>query len=135
MMWLMLNAGNCLEADYPWTGEVGTCVYDIEKAVAGLGSVSSGYEIDEEEMKDMVYGSGPSGVAMNGEQLQFYTGGIIDLTPEECDTQSKFFFFNSFHSFFDVFTYGIKSNYIIFFKFNIFKFVYFCDSSRISAKS
>lgn len=85
MTWVMMNGGMVSEESYPWKGTVGSCNYDPTQSILMPNSVSSGYGGDEEEMKVRVYEQAPYSNAFNGKPLQFYTGGIIDVSAQECD--------------------------------------------------
>ena len=86
--WLMKN-GVMLDIDYPFKGLKSTCKFDINKSVMkirgykNLGSVL-GSCADEYEMKDFLYETGPLIVGYNGKAIQNYSGGIIDLTEDQC---------------------------------------------------
>ena len=86
--WLIKN-GVMLESDYPYKGLKSTCKFDINKSVMTirgyrkLGSVG-GSCADEYEMKEFLYETGPLVVGYNGKAIQNYSGGIIDLTEEQC---------------------------------------------------
>ena len=90
-MWLVKN-GIEKEEDYPYTGVKGTCKADktkyIDMKVTGykkLGKSSSTWSpVDEDEIKEFLYGAGPLAVALNADILQTYTGGVIDVPSSEC---------------------------------------------------
>lgn len=84
-MWLMLFGGLMNETDYPWVGEVGTCYYNDSKCAVAVVGTGTGREVDEEELKGIIYDEGPMACAFNAKPLKDYTGGIIDLPKEECD--------------------------------------------------
>ena len=79
--WLVKN-GMETEEDYPYTGVKGTCKADktkyIDMKVTGykkLGQSSSTWSpVDEDEIKEFLYETGPLAVALNADILQTYTG-------------------------------------------------------------
>ena len=89
--WLVKN-GMETEEDYPYTGFKGTCKADktkyIDMKVTGykkLGKSSSTWSpVDEDEIKEFLYETGPLAVALNADILQTYTGGVIDVSSSEC---------------------------------------------------
>ena len=91
LSWLKQN-GIMLESDYPYTGMKGTCKKDpskyIDMKVTGykkLGSSSSTFSpVDEDEMKEFLYETGPLIVGFNANALQTYTGGVIDVPSSQC---------------------------------------------------
>jgi len=89
--WIKEN-GMETEEDYPYTGYKGTCKADpskyIDMKVTGwkkLGpSTSTWYPVDEEEIKEFLYETGPLAIALNANPLQTYSGGILDKTSSQC---------------------------------------------------
>ena len=89
--WLVKN-GMETEEDYPYTGVKGTCKADktkyIDMKVTGykkLGQSSSTWSpVDEDEIKEFLYETGPLAVALNADILQTYTGGVIDVSSSKC---------------------------------------------------
>ena len=83
--WLKEN-GIESDADYPYTGRIGTCKADpskyIDMIITGYKALPS--PADEEEMKEFLYETSPLIVGLNGTPLQTYSGGIIDKTSSEC---------------------------------------------------
>ena len=84
--WIVENRGHLMfEEDYPYTGTKGKCKADsskyIDMTVTGYTKVSS----DEEEMKEVLYNTGALCVVLNGNPLQYYSGGVIDLSSSECN--------------------------------------------------
>ena len=83
--WLKEN-GIESDADYPYTGRIGTCKADpskyIDMIITGYKTLPS--PADEEEMKEFLYETSPLIVGLNGTPLQTYHGGIIDKTSSEC---------------------------------------------------
>ena len=83
--WLKKNNGIMLEKDYPYTGVKGACKYDSSKAidmkVTGyfkLGSSSTIFSpVDEDEIKEYLYQTGPLAIALNGNPLMSYESGVI----------------------------------------------------------
>ena len=92
--WIKRNGGIMTEADYPYKGYKSTCKSDpskyIDMKITGykkLGSSSSTWSpVDEEEVKEFLYETGPLAVALNANPLQTYSGGILDKTSSQCPT-------------------------------------------------
>ena len=50
-----------------------------------LGSSWSTWSaVDEDEVKEFLYETGPLAIALNADPLQTYTGGVLDLTSTKC---------------------------------------------------
>ena len=92
--WLQQNGGINNDIDYPYKGVKSTCKKDASKYVnmkvtgyTKLGSSSSTWSpVDEDEIKEFLYETGPLAVALNANPLQTYTGGILDKTSSQCST-------------------------------------------------
>ena len=90
--WLTKNGGIMLESDYPYKGVRGACKSEkskyIDMKVNGYfkyGSSTSTFNpVDEDEIKEFLYQTGPLGVVMNGDPLVSYVSGIIDVPSSEC---------------------------------------------------
>ena len=89
--WLQENGGIMTDTDYPYKGYKSSCRSDASKYVdmtitgyTKLGSSSS--TVDEDEIKEFLYETGPLAVALNANPLQTYTGGILDKTSSQCPT-------------------------------------------------
>ena len=90
--WLKKNGGIMSEADYPYKGYKGTCKSDSSKyegmKIIGwkkLGDSSSTWScVDEDEVKEFLYETGPLAIALNADPLQTYSSGILDLTSTRC---------------------------------------------------
>ena len=90
--WLKSNGGIMLESDYPYTGTDDTCKSDPSKYVdfkvtgyKKLGSTISTWScVDEDQIKEFLYETGPLAIALNADYLSAYTGGIIDYTSSKC---------------------------------------------------
>ena len=84
--------GIMYDADYPYKGTKQTCKYDSSKRsnmiVTGYKKLGSSWStwspVDEDEIKEFLYETGPLGIALNGNCLQTYTSGIIDLSESQC---------------------------------------------------
>ena len=89
--WLQEN-GIMTDADYPYVGYKQSCQKDpskyIDMKVTGykkLGSSTSTWSpVDEDEIKEFLYETGPLAIALNANPLQTYTGGILDKTSSQC---------------------------------------------------
>ena len=92
--WLKENGGIMTDADYPYAGYKKTCASDpskyVDMKITGykkLGSSTSTWSpVDEDEIKEFLYETGPLAVALNANPLQTYTGGILDKTSSQCPT-------------------------------------------------
>ena len=89
--WLKKN-GIMLDSDYPYTGTKGTCKSDkskyVDMSVTGYKKLGSSWStwsaVDEDEIKELLYETGPLALAINADPLQIYTSGILDLTSTKC---------------------------------------------------
>ena len=90
--WLKKNGGIMYEADYPYKGTKSTCKSDSSKyadfKVTGYKKLGSSWStwsaVDEDEIKEFLYETGPLAIALNADPLQTYTSGILDLTSTKC---------------------------------------------------
>lgn len=85
--WIKNNGGIQLGEDYPYTGRQGKCVSDSSKYVKDLkvvGFTKKQY-MNEKDMKEMLYETGPLAIALNADLLDAYKGGIILSDVNECD--------------------------------------------------
>ncbi len=90
--WLKDNGGFMYENDYKYTGRKSTCKKDASKYVdmtvtgyVKLGdSTQTWSPVDEDEVKEFLYETGPLAIALNANPLQTYTGGILDLNKSRC---------------------------------------------------
>ena len=90
--WLKENGGIMTDTDYPYKGRKGTCQSDetkyVDMQITGytkLGSGSSTWDpVDEDEIKEFLYETGPLAVALNANPLQTYSSGILDKTSSQC---------------------------------------------------
>lgn len=84
--------GIMLDVDYPYKGVKQTCKFDSSKKISmrvtgykKLGtSWSTWSPVDEDEIKEFLYENGPLAIALNGNCLQTYISGIIDLSESQC---------------------------------------------------
>ena len=94
--WVKSNGGIESEADYPYVGRKQTCKSDKSKYDADL--TVTGYEklgdpdetwspVDEDEIKEFLYKTGPLAIALNADELMWYSSGIIDADSSECDPE------------------------------------------------
>ena len=92
--WLKQNGGIMRQSDYPYKGYKGSCSTDSSKYVpmkitgyTKLGSSTSTWSpVDEDEIKEFLYETGPLAVALNANPLQTYSSGILDKTSSQCPT-------------------------------------------------
>ena len=91
LKWIQKN-GLMKDSDYVYKGISTVCKKDpskyIDMKVTGykkLGSVFSTFSaVDEDEMKKVLYETGPLLIGINATPLSTYTGGIIDLSYTKC---------------------------------------------------
>ena len=92
--WLKNNGGIMFDSDYAYTGRKSTCRKNASKyadfKVTGykkLGSSSSTWSpVDEGQVRDFLYETGPLAIALNADPLQTYSSGILDLSSARCPT-------------------------------------------------
>ena len=92
--WLKNNGGIMTDTDYPYKGTKQTCKSDKSKYVAmkvtgykKLGSSSSTWSpVDEDQIKEFLYTTGPLAVALNANPLQTYSSGVLDKTSAQCSS-------------------------------------------------
>ena len=92
--WIKDNGGIMKDTDYPYKGYKSTCNSNPSKYVnmkvtgyTKLGSSSSTWSpVDEGEIKEFLYETGPLAIALNADPLQTYTGGILDKSSSQCPT-------------------------------------------------
>jgi C1A family cysteine protease len=92
--WIKNNGGFMYEADYPYANKKQTCKQDeskfVDMKVTGYVKLGEGTDtfspVDEDEVKEFLYQTGPLAVALNATPLQLYTGGIIDYASWICGT-------------------------------------------------
>ena len=91
--WISENGGSIMkQADYPYKGYQGTCKSNpskfVDMIVTGyikLGSSSYELEpIDEEQIKEFLYETGPICAGINGDPLKYYSSGIFDKSSTQC---------------------------------------------------
>ena len=91
--WLKDNGGFMYESDYPYANKQQTCKQDSSKFVdmkvtgyvkLGDGGAEEFSPVDEDEMKEFLYQTGPLAIALNATPLQLYFGGIVDLASWLC---------------------------------------------------
>ena len=92
--WLKKNGGFMLDSDYPYKGVKSTCKSDkskyVDMKVTGYKKLGSSYStwspVDEDEIKEFLYTTGPLAIALNADPLQTYSSGVLDLTSSRCPT-------------------------------------------------
>ena len=90
--WLKENGGIMTDTDYPYVGRKQKCASDptkyVDMKITGytkLGSSTSTWSpVDEDEIKEFLYETGPLAVALNANPLQTYSSGILDKTSSQC---------------------------------------------------
>ena len=92
--WLKNNGGIMFDSDYAYTGRKSTCRKNASKyadfKVTGYKKLGSSYStwspVDENEVKEFLYETGPLAIALNADPLQTYSSGILDLSSARCPT-------------------------------------------------
>ena len=92
--WLKKIGCILLEEDYPYYGYKRSCSYDkskcIDMKVTGYKKLGSSYStwsaVDEDEIKEFLYQTGPLAIALNAGPLQTYSSGILDVPSSKCPT-------------------------------------------------
>ena len=90
--WLKKNGGIMFDNDYPYEGIKSACKSDKSKyanmTIVGFKKLYDPYSewgcVDEDEMKEFLYETGPLAIILNADPLQTYMSGIIDLTSTKC---------------------------------------------------
>jgi cathepsin F len=73
------------EEVYPYTADRGTCQFNVGKAVVQVKDHIFKDYMDEEELRQLWVQNGPLAIGYNADNLQFYTGGIMDDSEEDGD--------------------------------------------------
>ncbi len=85
----MQNGGLEADYDYPYIGDSRGFCYE-EEYLYKINVMS--YQVldttDEDYIRDFLYETGPLSIVLNADPLQYYDGGIIDESHEECDPNS-----------------------------------------------
>jgi cathepsin F len=82
------NAGGIeLSKDYPYRGKDGRCNFAKTKVALKVKGYHFAPSEDEEDIKKMLYTTGPLAVALNADLLQYYNGGILDYDDNDCDPE------------------------------------------------
>ena len=79
------------DADYPYKGVKSTCKADkskcVDMKVTGYKKLGSSWStwsaLDEDEIKEFLYQTGPLTFGLNADALQTYSLGIIDLSSSQ----------------------------------------------------
>jgi len=65
-------------SDYPYSGSDSSCKFDVKKSVAKVNGYNFAGTEDEEQIKTILYQTGPLAIAINATPLQFYFWGIFN---------------------------------------------------------
>jgi cathepsin F len=83
------NAGGLMsEADYRYTQNKDTCRFKKNKAVIKVTGWSIAGSKNEETIKKMLVNTGPLAVAVNADNMQNYSGGIISDSQSDCPSSN-----------------------------------------------
>jgi C1A family cysteine protease len=69
---------------YPYLEQQSVCQYDQSNSNSFISGYNFAGSTDEESIKQMLYESGVLSVTINASNLQYYTGGIINVSLDEC---------------------------------------------------
>jgi cathepsin F len=69
---------------YPYLEYTGYCSYDASHANNIISDSVSAGTSDEEYIKEMLYTIGPLAITINADLLQYYTGGVLSMSYDEC---------------------------------------------------
>ena len=81
------SAGIMSEVNYPYIESVGYCQHNPYSANNIVSTWTSAGSEDEEDIKEMLFRTGPLAVTINGDLLQYYTGGVLNVSLYECPYQ------------------------------------------------
>jgi cathepsin F len=81
------SGGIEISKDYPYRGNEGKCKFDKTKVALKVKGFHYAPSPNEEDIKKMLYTTGPLSVALNADVLQYYNDGIIDYDANHCDPQ------------------------------------------------
>jgi cathepsin F len=79
---IMTNTGLTDEADYPYTGEDGTCQTG-KPIMAKIGNWTA-LSTDVTQIMTYLVSNGPLSITLNADLLFSYSGGIITGSPDDC---------------------------------------------------
>jgi len=65
-------------ADYPYKGSDNKCNFDVNKAIVKVSGFNMAGTEDEEQIKAILFQTGPLAIAINATPLQFYFWGIFN---------------------------------------------------------
>ena len=90
--WIKQNGGINFEEDYPYNGYKRSCRKIPSKyadmKVIGYQKLGNSYStfdpVDENDMKEFLYKTGPLAVVLNGYGLFNYVSGVIDMNESKC---------------------------------------------------
>jgi cathepsin F len=77
--------GITTEHEYPYTAGDEKCLFNKTMSVLLVSDKILLNNMDENDMKSLLYTNGPFVVGINADPLMFYTGGILDLDETKCD--------------------------------------------------
>ena len=72
------TAGLMQSTDYNYSGRHGDCKYDQSKALVKVTGYKFAGTEDEDQIKQILYETGPMAIAINATPLQFYIFGVFD---------------------------------------------------------
>jgi len=79
------NAGGIMnESDYRYTQAKDTCRFKKNKSIVRVSGWKNAGSKNEETIRNMLVKTGPLAIAVNADNMQNYSGGIIDQSDAEC---------------------------------------------------
>jgi C1A family cysteine protease len=70
--------------EYPYNFKQGKCKYNSSEATSIIKSWTSPGTDDEEKIKEMLYKVGPLSITINARILQYYKGGVLNVSYDKC---------------------------------------------------
>ena len=78
------SSGIMSSVSYPYLDMTGSCSFDEYQANSIVADYISAGTSDEEYIKEMLYTTGPLAITINANSLQYYTGGVMSVSYDEC---------------------------------------------------
>jgi cathepsin F len=79
------SGGIMLSRSYPYLGYKSYCRFQLSQVAAKITGFVSAGTTDENSILRMLYKTGPLAVAMNARPLQFYSGGVFNVSRSQCN--------------------------------------------------
>jgi len=83
----LLQNGIMKDRDYPYRGKDEECKFSSDKVAAKISGYQLADSINEDDIQNILFQSGPLTASIVGQPFQFYVGGIFDVeSRDDCDT-------------------------------------------------